>query len=295
MIAESVMNFLMEISVVSFVFPVVVLSIWRLRTARNMMPALWGVLMYVFFAKLLENIPYALFVGFENPLSHFVRSNEVVYAVYQGVMAALFEESARFLAFRFFITGEKFDNRQTAVTYGIGHGGAECMLMLGWTYLQYYMTAILLNNDHTKKELTADAFEKLSARFSDMTSVSLILDGISQLIFFVAQIGLSIMIYQAVRNQALRKYLVLYAMGLHFLIYIPRGLYDAGMIPQPVCLLFHAAVMAGTMFLAGGIYHRMGEAEKEKEAAEKKNRTASQSKNWEFAKKKLTNIDSKDE
>lgn len=295
MVSESVMNYLMEISIICFVFPVVILMIWRLRSRRNLMPALWGALIFVFFVKLLENIPNALFVGYENPISQVVRANPILYAVYQGILAAAFEETGRFLAFRYFITAEKFDNRQTAITYGIGHGGLECMLILGWTNLQYYMTAVLLNSDEARKEMLPGMAEKLGEQFSDMTTVSLVLDGISQLIFFVLQIALSIIVYQAVRNRGVRRYLILYAMGFHFLAYLPRGFYSAGMLPQWLSLGLTGVVLAGTLFLAGGIYRKMGEAEKLREEAAKKKRMQSRSKNWEFAKKKLTNIDSKDE
>lgn len=295
MVSESVMNYLMEISIICFVFPVVILMIWRLRSRRNLMPALWGALIFVFFVKLLENIPNALFVGYENPISQVVRANPILYAVYQGILAAAFEETGRFLTFRYFITAEKFDNRQTAITYGIGHGGLECMLILGWTNLQYYMTAVLLNSDEARKEMSPGMAEKLGEQFSDMTTVSLVLDGISQLIFFVLQIALSIIVYQAVRNRGVRRYLILCAMGFHFLAYLPRGFYSAGMLPQWLSLGLTGVVLAGTLFLAGGIYRKMGEAEKLREEAAKKKRMQSRSKNWEFAKKKLTNIDSKDE
>lgn len=295
MVSESVMNYLMEISIICFVFPVVILMIWRLRSRRNLMPALWGALIFVFFVKLLENIPNALFVGYENPISQVVRANPILYAVYQGILAAAFEETGRFLAFRYFITAEKFDNRQTAITYGIGHGGLECMLILGWTNLQYYMTAVLLNSDEARKEMSPGMAEKLGEQFSDMTTISLVLDGISQLIFFVLQIALSIIVYQAVRNRGVRRYLILYAMWFHFLAYLPRGFYSAGMLPQWLSLGLTGVVLAGTLFLAGGIYRKMGEAEKLREEAAKKKRMQSRSKNWEFAKKKLTNIDSKDE
>lgn len=293
MISESVLDFLMEISVLSFVFPVVILLTWRLRTTRNLMPALWGVLVFVFFAKLLETIPYALFVGYDNPISEFVRSNEMVYALYQGVAAAIFEETGRFLVFRYFITGEKFNNRQTAITYGIGHGGAECMIVLGFTNLQYYMTGIMLNNKNTRSEMSAGMVEQMNEQFSDFTALSCILDGIAQIAFFALQIGLSIIVYQAVRNVTLRKRLLAYAMGLHLISYLPAGCYHAGWLPQTVSLVFTFIVALVTLFLASGIYRRMGQAEKEKKIAEKKNGTSRQAQNWAFAKKKLTNIDSK--
>lgn len=295
MIAESVLNYLMEISVLSFVFPVVILLTWRLRTVRNLMPALWGALVFVFFAKLLQAIPDGLFVGFDNPVSRFVNSHQIVYAIYQGLMAAIFEETGRFLAFRYMITGEKFDNRQTAITYGIGHGGIACMIVLGIGNLQYYMAGVILNQEATRKEMSAGMAEAMMEELSQFTSLSLILDGLAQVAFFALQIGLSIIIYQAVRNALLRKRLFAYAMGLHLLSYLPGGFWRAGFIPQPVSLALTVLIVLAALFLAGGIYREMGEAEKERDAIAKKKETSKEAKNWAFAKKRLTNIDSKND
>lgn len=283
MIDNSVLDFLMEISVLSFIFPVVILLAWRMRTKKKLAPAFMGVAVFLLFVKLLESIPYAFCVQYDNPVSRIVMANEVTYALYQGITAAVFEEMGRYIAFRYFLT--KYEGRQTAITYGIGHGGMECMLLLGVGNLQNYMMAVMIQKNATAaKEVPDSVINTLSS----FTAVSCVLDGISGILFLIIQIGLSIIVFQAYRNEKLRKRLMLYAMGIHFAAYLPNGLYEQGMIPQVVSLLLLLFITLFTLFMASGIYRKMGE--KEKEAQLNKNKAVGEQKNWAFATKKLNHI-----
>lgn len=284
MISTSVLNFLMEISVLSFVFPVVILLAWRMRTRKSLVPAFAGILVFLVFAKIFESIPYALFVGMENPISKVILSNEILYAAYQGIAAAIFEEIGRYLAFRYFLT--KYDNRQTAITYGIGHGGIECMIVLGWTNLQYYVTATILNEGKGLTEVP----KSMQAYLKNLTSFDCVLDGISQIFFFGLQIGLSILVFQAFRNEKLRNRLLFIAMGLHAVSYLPNGLYQANMLPHIICLLLQILVLGITLVIASDIYKKMGINEENKKAEQKKKESMTKENNWSYAKKKLSNM-----
>lgn len=282
MISTSVLNFLMEISVLSFVFPVVILLAWRMRTRKSLVPAFAGILVFFVFAKIFESIPYALFVGMENPISNVIRSNDILYAIYQGIVAAVFEETGRYLVFKYFLP--KYNDRQTAITYGIGHGGIECMVVLGWTNLQYYVTATILNEGKGLTEVP----QITQTYLKNLTSFDCIIDGISAVLAYGLQIGLSILVFQAFRNEKLRSRLLMIAMGLHAISYLPNGLYQAQVIPHIVCLLLQILVLGITIVLAADIYKKMGISEKN--IKEAKNASASGENDWSFAKKKLSNI-----
>lgn len=287
MISTPVMDFLMEIGVLSFVFPVVILLAWRLRTKKNLLPALAGALVFVLFAKLLESIPFAFFVGWSNPVSKLIRSNEMLYAVYQGIAAAIFEEAGRYLAFRFFLP-KYGENRQTAITYGIGHGGVECMIVVGWTSLVNYMGGAILNSGGEG----AASFPKAAAKsLSSLTVLDCVLDAVSGILFFALQIALSVLVFQAYRNKALTKRLLLIAMGLHFASYLPSGLYYSKWIPHLVSILLLLAVVIIAALFASDIYKKMGISEKKREEERRKTAPTIEEKNWAFATKKLSNLE----
>ena len=56
----------------------------------------------------------------------------ILYAVYGGLMAALFEETGRYIAMRFLVKPMDFPN---AFMYGAGHGGVEAMLLLSLIHI----------------------------------------------------------------------------------------------------------------------------------------------------------------
>lgn len=287
MVSTSVMNYLMEIAVLSFVFPIVFLLAWRLRTRKNLLPALAGALVFLLFAKLLEAIPFALFVGMDNPISKIVRSSEILYALYQGIAAAIFEEIGRYLSFRYFLP-KYGDTRQTAITYGIGHGGVECIILLGWTNFQYYIGAAMLND---QKMISAELPLEMVDELSGLSVFDCILDSISGLMFYALQIALSILVFQAYRNHALRNRLIGYAMILHTLSYLPAGLYHAKLIPHLASIILLLLILGITVVMASNIYKKMGENEKKLAEERKKTAPAPRDKNWIFATKKLSNID----
>lgn len=290
MVSVEVMNYLMEIGVVSFVFPVLLLMIWRLRTRKNMLPALAGAIMFLGFSTFLAIIPNTVFLGMFQPSAHFFNSNPICYALYNGVVAAILEETARYLAFRY-ILPKYGEQRETAVTYGIGHGGIECMTGYGITNLMYYVGATVLNNAGDTTDFPEDIFGELTG----LTLKECVLDGITAVLFFILQIGLSVFMFQAYRNVLLCKRLFFFSMLFHMLAYLPGGFADAGLIPQLLAVILLAVLTALLMYVAVVIYKKMGENEKQREQEKKKQETAAPDSGWNIAKKKLNTIEEQKE
>ena len=285
MVSTFVLNFLLEIAVLSFIFPVVVLLTWRMRTHKSLLPAFAGVLVFLVFAKVLETVPHSFFLSMANPAAKAIRSNSILTAAYLGIVTAVFEEIGRYIAFRFFLT--KYDERQTAITYGIGHGGIECMIALGITNLEYYITATVLNEGREFAFIPEDTQDALTS----LTAFDCVLDGISEIFLFALQIGLSILIYQAFRNEKLRGRLFGIAILLHTAMYLPNGFYKANQMPHLVSLMLELLILGITLALAGEIYKKMGDNEKRQKEAQKQKKAASEEDIWNVAKKKLSNLD----
>ena len=67
----------------------------------------------------------------------------ILYAVYGGLMAALFEETGRYIAMRFLVKPMDFPN---AFMYGAGHGGMEAMLLCGVASISNIASAVMINS-----------------------------------------------------------------------------------------------------------------------------------------------------
>ena len=79
----------------------------------------------------------------------------ILYAVYGGLMAALFEETGRYIAMRFLVKPMDFPN---AFMYGAGHGGVEAMLLCGVASISNIASAVMINSGTMSAQLaTLDA------------------------------------------------------------------------------------------------------------------------------------------
>ncbi|RGG95070.1 YhfC family intramembrane metalloprotease [Clostridium sp. AF15-6B] len=79
----------------------------------------------------------------DHAVSRFLNANPVLLALVAGLFPGLFEETGRLVAFNTVLKKRK--NRETSISYGIGHGGFEVILILGITYIQYIAYAVMIN------------------------------------------------------------------------------------------------------------------------------------------------------
>lgn len=88
-----------------------------------------GAVTFILFAMILESILHNLL--FLTPLWPVLQGNIWLYGLYGGLAAGVFEETGRLFAFKLFLKNER--EPITALSYGIGHGGAEAILLVGLT------------------------------------------------------------------------------------------------------------------------------------------------------------------
>lgn len=265
MVDKGLAGILMQISVMSFVFPIMILIFWRIRTKKSIVPAFAGILVFTVFARMLQAVPNVFFILSDNPISRFIRANDIVYALYGGITAAIIEETGRYLAYRYLLKKHNF--KQSAITYGLGHGGAECIIGVGIVNIQYYMYAQLINSNKVSEALASysgdknmiASFNSLIDEIKGMTIADCILDAANGILFYVIQIMLSIIIFQAFRKEAARKRLFLYAIAIHTAAYLPNGLYQAGMINHIVAALLLLVIFAVALRLGMLLYRSMSE------------------------------------
>lgn len=199
---------------------VILVLLWQKRTHAPLMPMIAGAIVFPLFALVLK-IPIALpLLYLDNSVSRAILAAPWLYALVAGLLAGLLEETGRFIAFR--LLRKKFTAGETAVSYGIGHGGFEC-LYIGITTLSIVIMALLVNTGNTAeltKNLTPEqmpaAMEQLQT-YADRSFGVLMLGVVERLSSMMLQIGLSVLVFAAAYD---RKKLWLYplAMLLHTVI-----------------------------------------------------------------------------
>ena len=203
--------------VVSFGVPIgLFVYLWRKKKASFFSFAT-GLLIFLVFALFLESMVHSIVF---NATGNLITGNVFLYALYGGLMAALFEETGRFLGIKYIMRNQL--TKENAFMYGVGHGGIEAMFLLGITSINNLANAMMINDgsmtsvleglDQTAHET---AVQGLSVLWETPASL-FFAAGFERIVAICLQISLSILIYQAVKEKSGRWYWA--AFGVHFVV-----------------------------------------------------------------------------
>lgn len=218
-----------------------------------------GCVIFPVSALVLEQQVHGLLLG--GSLGPALQGNLWLYALYAGLMAGIFEECGRWLAFRFSLRWSR--GPEDALMYGAGHGGIEAVLLAGMTMVNNIVISLALNRGGL------EAVEKLMGPIPEagMTAIRGIAATPAGLYFWAAferlsavglHIALSVLVYAAVRNRG-KWYWFPAAVLIHTLVDMAAVLTNA-LFPVAVTEGMVALLTLGVILLARKIY--LGEKQK---------------------------------
>ena len=203
--------------ILSIGVPVALMIVNKKRYQAKISSFFIGAGTFLLFAMVLEQIMHILVikVGGLNP-----ESNRWLYYLYAALAAAVFEETGRIIAMRFWM--KKNLNFPNALMYGIGHGGIEAILIGGLTGITNLISMVMINSGIMQQSLSTlqgDAYnqtvEGLSALWTTPAPMFFV-SGIERVSAIILHIGLSLLIYKALKE---KKYsIAALAYGIHFLV-----------------------------------------------------------------------------
>lgn len=230
-------------TVIAFALPLVLMIFWRNKARTNWLVFLIGALCFMLFANFLESLLHTYLLAINQNTAAFINSKPIIYALYAGLTAGVFEECGRLFGYKVLL--KKFDKtKDMSVAYGIGHGGIECVLTLGVTYLLYSLA--LLGVSFGDDTITNSLLKTING--IDLTIVPL---AVCERIFAMClHIGLSIFVYKSTTN---KKYFYFFPLAIiiHMIADIPAGLYQAGYITSLVIVEGFTCVYAIAVLLIG--------------------------------------------
>lgn len=145
-------------------------------------------------------------------------SNLVVYGLFLGLTAGLFEELGRFTALKRMPSRRKFWD---AIGLGLGHGGVEA-LIIGMQMVNN-LTIALAINDGSIFEMYAAADQTLVAKMIEVLTTTnssmFLLSGIERVCAIAIQIGFSVLVMKGVRKRDFK--IIGLAILLHTLVDAP--------------------------------------------------------------------------
>ena len=202
----------------SIVFPIILFKLAKKKYELNSKPFLIGCLTFFISAGILESIFHNIILS--TKIGETITNNIFLYALYGGLAAAIFEETARFIALNQIFKSTR--KKENAIMYGIGHGGIECIMVLTIASINNIITAIMINTGYNKEILNTIKDENISNQMQsifntllEVKSYEFFLGDFERIIAIFLQISFSMIVYIAIRKN--KNYLKL-AYLIHFLI-----------------------------------------------------------------------------
>ena len=187
----------------AFAIPVVLLIYYRKKGA-DILPFFIGCAVFVIFALFLEPLMHQLVLKVL-PVGKTIMGNTLLYALYGGLAAGIFEETGRFLAFKT-VLKKKLGNDRNALMYGAGHGGIEAILVLGFAYIGNIVMSVLINagqTDMLTATATGEAAEQLKAVLDSLVTTApwtYLLAIVERAVAITTHICLSVLVFFAAKK-----------------------------------------------------------------------------------------------
>ena len=252
MIGTSTFVYMGIIIAVGIIMPLAV-AIWWVKTRKDKFTTvLVGAATWFIFAIILETIPKAILFNQALPIGRAVIGNVFLYAFFGTLLAGVFEEVGRYVAFKTVL--KKRTNRETGISHGIGHGGFEAMFIMVSLGIQNLIYCTMINGGTfgvlvNQAGLSETDVTTLNAIPEQLASWSL---GYTAILIFeriyamLLHVGLSVIVFNAVKQK--RISLLLLAIILHMIFDIPAVLYQKGVLNIYVTEVI-GAVMAIVFFI----------------------------------------------
>ena len=259
--------FLITGAVIFIIAPLVIAIIWKIRKNEAFQTIIVGAVTFLLFALILEKpiqnvlaFPTAMGLS-DHAVSRFLNANPVFLALVAGLFPGVFEETGRLVAFKTVL--KKRRNRETSISYGIGHGGFEVMLILALTYIQYIAYAVMINTgtfgaviDQVKAQAPEQlaSVETIVGSLTGFSFTDLFVAIIERIFAVLFHIGASILVFYACRDKK-RFWLYPLAIVLHTGMDFIAGLTIFHVITlspwmqEGICAVFGLLTFFGAFFL----------------------------------------------
>ena len=208
-------------AILGFAIPIF-LAWWAVKKHNaKLSTILIGAATFIVFALVLESLVHKLVLAGDRGAA--IQGNVLYYALYGGLMAGLFEETGRFLSMKYLLKKEPSETKP-GVSYGLGHGGVEMLILFGFSMISVLTMAVMVNAGQTDALLakTPEASQAaLTAQFEQLktTSAGTYLYGLwERLSAITLHLGLSILVWAAVRKGGKWLWLFPAAILLHALV-----------------------------------------------------------------------------
>lgn len=241
---------------ISLFLPIVLLAVWKQRKREvRLSPVIIGAAVFIVFALFLEQLCHRLVLNGGTPLSEFINGHTWAFVLYGALAAGVFEETGRFLAFKIVLKRRK--RKETAIAYGIGHGGIESILVVGLSLISSLILVCAVRSMGGVESYAALVSEEsrdmlrenLSALLATPSYIFL-LAGVERVATVIFHVALSVFVFFAVHRPG-KWYFYPLAVFVHTFMDIFAVMYQRGVLKSLVAMeIAIVAISAVTAYFA---------------------------------------------
>ncbi|MDR0320615.1 MAG: YhfC family intramembrane metalloprotease [Treponema sp.] len=230
----------MQISVLSIIFmavsavisiglPIALFIFLYKKHGAKFLPMIIGAAAFIIFALILESA-----IHFFVLKTFSLKEKPLIYILYGIFMAGIFEETARFISFKI-LQKKNYTGISTGLSYGVGHGGIEAVLLAGVSMVSAIVLSIIINTGSIEiitNKLEGTALEQMNVQIDLLVttkSYMFLLSGIERTFAIIIQISLSVIVFYSVFCKN-KMWLFPLAILLHAIIDLPAAAYQVGVI-----------------------------------------------------------------
>jgi len=232
--------------------PVALLIFFHKRYGAKVVPALTGAAAFIVFAMVLEQLMHYLVLKPAPDGTIALRSQPMLYMLYGCFAAGIFEETARFASFH--LLKKRYDGIKTALSYGVGHGGIEAILVGGIAMVSSFVVALMMNSGALVSSQNLALAAQIQA-LATTPSYLFLISGVERMLALTIQISLSVVVFYSVYGE--RKFwLYPLAILLHAFVDAPAALMQAGALRSVFAVEGMIAVFAVALAFFAAYVHR---------------------------------------
>ena len=213
---------------ISIGLPVGLFIFWYKKYNLKFLPMFVGMSAFILFAIVLEQIMHVIVLRpNEDGSIDLIKNSPVLFILYGIFAAGVFEETARFLSFK--LLKKKLSGIGTGLSYGIGHGGIEALLIAGLAMISNVAASIMLNTGNTAPLGDDPALLAQLDILATTSPVLFLASGFERVIAISAHISLSMFVWCSVTVKG-KLWMYPAAIVMHAIVNLAPAMFQAGFI-----------------------------------------------------------------
>ncbi|MCY6959176.1 YhfC family intramembrane metalloprotease [Clostridium brassicae] len=204
MISNSKLIFMIISTIICFGLPIGLTVYFYKKEKISLFAVFCGALMFIV-SQVCLRIPMLQYLNKQPWFINFIKSNTVIYMVLIALSAGIFEEVARFIGIKYILKNRL--SWKNGIAFGIGHGGVEAILIVGFTYISNIIYSFFINSGNEIPY--ADVL-------INTPSYMFLLGGLERIFAIALHMALTMVVLEGVIKKQ-GKY-ILYAISIHALV-----------------------------------------------------------------------------